>query len=409
MLGGRLQADAAASIGLGKTESVDLPSREQLTLRYALNSHVKVVGTYEIAKGDNVDTRSGRIGFEITPWTGGKIATSLGRESIGELGSRSFAAFGLAQSFDLTQHLTVDATLDSNRAIGGIDSSKVINALQPATSGGQLSQGTIAEDFTAVTLGGNWREGRWAASARGEWRDGEFANRRGVTLGAIRQMGEGSVFGSGFSFTKANGIDGTASQVIDGAIALAHRPADSMLAVLAKLELRNDQIANASTTLVPDSGSVALTVDGSARSTRVVGSVSADFSPKERDGDSYVQRKEASVFLAVRYTLDSYQDQSFSGSAVLGGVDAHIGIGDRFEIGGIATVRHLINEGVTDFAVGPSVGFVPARDTVLTVGYNVIGFRDRDFSEARTTNKGVFVTLKAKFDSSTLGFLGLVH
>jgi len=60
-----------------------------------------------------------------------------------------------------------------------------------------------------------------------------------------------------------------------------------------------------------------------------------------------------------------------------------------------------------DFAVGPSVGFVPARDTIVMIGYNIVGFRDRDFSASRSTNRGIFATLKAKFDASTIAFLGL--
>jgi hypothetical protein len=62
---------------------------------------------------------------------------------------------------------------------------------------------------------------------------------------------------------------------------------------------------------------------------------------------------------------------------------------------------------VTSFAAGPEVGLVPARDVLLTVGYNITGFRDHDFSAARSTDKGFFATLRMKFDASSLGFLGL--
>jgi len=44
---------------------------------------------------------------------------------------------------------------------------------------------------------------------------------------------------------------------------------------------------------------------------------------------------------------------------------------------------------------------------LLTVGYNVSGFRDDDFSAARNTDKGVFAALKVKFDGDAFGFLGL--
>ncbi|MDE2561736.1 MAG: DUF11 domain-containing protein [Sphingomonadales bacterium] len=407
-LNDKLEVEATASVALGKAESVDLPSREQLTLRYALNSSVRLIGSYEIAKGSQLDTRMARAGFELTPWRGGRVVTTLGRQDIAELGTRSFAAFGLAQSFDLTHHLSIDATLDSNRALGGISSARLVNLLQPAASGGFLSQaGTITEDFTAVTLGGNWRAKRWTASLRGEWRDGEFAKRRGMTFGAIRQMGEGAVFGSGVTWTRASGLGGQFSEVIDGAVALANRPADHSFAMLAKLEFRSDYIVNAMNGSAGAAGQTALNVDGTARATRAIGSVSFNLSPRTRHDDAYVQRSEIGLFVAMRYTFDRYQDYNLAASAVLGGIDAHVGIGSRVEIGGSATVRTMPGDGVTQFALGPTIGVVPARDVLLTVGYNVTGFRDRDFSASRNTSKGVFVALKAKFDTSTLSFLGL--
>jgi len=44
---------------------------------------------------------------------------------------------------------------------------------------------------------------------------------------------------------------------------------------------------------------------------------------------------------------------------------------------------------------------------VLSVGYNLAGFRDHDFSAARSTDKGFFASFRMKFDSGSLDFLGL--
>ncbi|MEP5760266.1 MAG: hypothetical protein ABJ327_13350, partial [Litoreibacter sp.] len=62
---------------------------------------------------------------------------------------------------------------------------------------------------------------------------------------------------------------------------------------------------------------------------------------------------------------------------------------------------------VTSFSYGPQVGFVPADGMLLTLGYNVEGFRDRDFGEARSTDKGVYAAVRIKFDADTFSFLGL--
>jgi hypothetical protein len=50
---------------------------------------------------------------------------------------------------------------------------------------------------------------------------------------------------------------------------------------------------------------------------------------------------------------------------------------------------------------------VPVEGMLLTVGYNIEGFRDGDFGPARNTDKGVFAAVRLKFDASNLGFLGL--
>jgi hypothetical protein len=41
------------------------------------------------------------------------------------------------------------------------------------------------------------------------------------------------------------------------------------------------------------------------------------------------------------------------------------------------------------------------------VGWNIAGFHDRDFEEARYTRSGPYVTMRLKFDQLSLQSLGL--
>jgi hypothetical protein len=148
-------------------------------------------------------------------------------------------------------------------------------------------------------------------------------------------------------------------------------------------------------------------VNGDARSRRIVASFSGDWAPSGRVDGQMVQRTEVGVFVAARHNLDRYQGFDLAGTTVLGGVDARIGIGKRVELGGSATVRRSLSDGTTSFAIGPQIGIVPADNVMVVIGYNVTGFRDRDFAAARSTTKGVFATMRMKFDSKSLGFLGL--
>ena len=409
-----LELSATSSVAIEDDQSIDLPTRHRFGARYALTDDVRLVGLYEVAQGDNVDARTVRGGIEVSPWTGSQVVTSIGKQRIDESGDRSFAAFGLSQTFQVSPELTLDATVDGSRTIGGKpDVADVVNVEQPIASGGQFGPGgnTLFEDFTAVTVGGAYRKDRWSATARAEYRDGEFANRKGVTLGAIRQLGEGSVVGSGFTFTEAEGSNGTGTQIMDAALAFAHRPDDSEIAMLGKLEYRSDSVTGAVAGQVDATGRTALDVTGDAQSRRLIASLSTNWSPRGRDEiddvEQEVRRSEFGLFLGGRYNFDEFEGVDISGVTALAGLDARLGLGNRFEIGATGTVRSNLTAGITSFSFGPNIGFVPADGVLLTLGYNIAGFRDEDFSASRNTDKGIYASVRMKFDADTFGFLGL--
>ncbi len=411
----RLELSAGTAVALGKATSVDLPARHRLGVRYAITQDVRLVGTYEIADGETLNARQLRGGVEVAPWQGGKVVTTLGQESIGENGTRSFAAFGLSQTLQITPTLTIDATIDGNRTIGGaaanaLNAGGVINPAQPVASGGQLNGGLLFEDFTAATFGAAWRKDRWSVTGRGEVRDGETADRKGFTFGAIRQLGEGSLVGSGGTWTRAEASNGAVSEIIDASIAFAHRPDASPLAMLGRLEYRSDRVTGAVAGEAGGAGGAgrtALVVDGDATSRRLVASLSTNFSPRGEVEGAEVRRHEFALFLGARHNFDQFEGTEFSGTNVLAGVDARIGIGERFELGASATVRTNLTDEVTSFAFGPTIGVVPAKGTLVTVGYNIEGFRDGDFGAARNTTKGVFAAVRLTFDADSFNILGL--
>lgn len=409
LLGNRLQLTAATSIALEGTDSIDLPTRHRLGARYALTNDVALTGTYEIAAGDAVDARTLRGGVEVTPWAGGRITSGIATQSVAEFGQRSFAAFGLAQSVQVSPTLTLDATVDGNRQLGGVDAGDLVNPAHPAASGGHMAyDNAVFEDFTAVTFGGAYRREEWAVTARGEWRDGEQADRHGVTLGAIRQLGEGSVAGAGFTFTRSTTPLGATTQIMDGAISAAWRPADSEWAALAKLEYRSDAITDAVAGSAGAAGQTALTVSGDAQSRRLLASLSTNWSPRRFDEElGLARRGEIGLFVGGRYTFDGFEDYDVEGFTALVGFDARIAVAERLEVGGRASVRSNLSDGVTSFAVGPEIGFVPTDDVLLSVGYNITGFRDRDWSAARNTDSGLYAHIRLKLDADSFNFLGL--
>lgn len=53
------------------------------------------------------------------------------------------------------------------------------------------------------------------------------------------------------------------------------------------------------------------------------------------------------------------------------------------------------------WAVGPEIGFIFTKNARIGLGYNVVGFSDRDFDTA-TTSRGLFLSLRLKFDENLI-------
>src|SRR5207244_1025810 len=74
-LDNRLELDAQTELPLGgHDDSIDFPARHRLSARFALTPGIALIGGYEIADGDEIDARTARIGFDLTPWAGARIA-----------------------------------------------------------------------------------------------------------------------------------------------------------------------------------------------------------------------------------------------------------------------------------------------------------------------------------------------
>ena len=398
----RLELGFDSEIPIGQQDdSVDFPSRHRLTARFSVVKWASLIGSYEIAKGDAVDARTARLGFDLAPWTGARIAMSGNLQDIPEYGRRTFAALGLAQSIVVSKSLSLDFTVDSNRTVGGIDPATVIDALHPVASGGFIGDGgRLTEDFTAVTAGATYRRGPLSLTTRGEYRRGDRERRTGLLLGALRQIGEGRALAASLDWFRARGRDGATTSVADGSLMWANRPANRPLAWLDKLEFRRDAVSGALPGSADPLGNP-LTIIGDARSTRVINSLTVNYS-------TFDQRAEVSVFWGSRYVSDRFGSDDVKGWSNVIAADGRLSLGSSIEVGVAASARLGVGSRSLAYSFGPQLGLKPATNAWVVLGYNVAGYRDRDFAADRFTRSGAYITLRVKFDQLSLQGLALM-
>lgn len=407
LLDGKLELSGQTEFALSdQDESVDFPARHSVSARYAVRSDVALVAGYEIAKGEIINARTARLGFDVAPWAGGRILASANQQQITEFGPRTFAAYGLAQSFRISEKWSADVTLDGNKTLGGFSRADVVNPLQPVASGGFLgSDSSLTEDFTAITAGATYRGDRWSWTGRAEYRDGETTNRYGFTTAVLRQIGEGRAVGGAFSWFRANEKAGASTTTAQAEISWAHRPAESQWSILNKTEFRYDAVRDAVAGEAGPIGGAPLNIDGDAKSRRVINSLSINYTPiDERDG-SFIERGEYAFFWGTRYATDRFGQDDVKGWSNVFGADLKFDLSDVADIGAAGTVRIGTNGKNIAYSGGPVLTVTPFKNANISLGYNVVGFEDRDFEESRYTRSGPFVTFKLKFDQTSLAGL----
>ncbi len=404
----RLELSAQTEFALGQSASIDFPARHTAGLRFAVTKDVTLVGTYEVARGDSIRADTARLGFDVRPWAGGRIVAAVNRQTIDEYGPRSFASYGLAQSLPVGKHWTVDASVDGSRTLGGLDASRVLNPNQPVASGGVIgSDGTLAEDFLATTAGATYRGARWSWTGRAEYRGGQRSTRYGLTTSLLRQLGEGQAIGSSLSWFRASDLAGVRTETANLALSWAHRPDSSRISWLEKLEIRSDVVRGGIAGTAGPIGGAPLLVTGDAISRRVINSISVNWSPQGHSGERYLGRSELAVFWGSRYVFDRVGADDIKGWSNLVGVDARWDLSETFDVGVAGTVRESAGARAVSYSGGPSVGIAPFTGGYVSVGYNIAGFRDADYADARYTRSGPYVTLRFKFDQTSFAGMGL--
>ncbi|MGN6112790.1 MAG: DUF11 domain-containing protein [Luteimonas sp.] len=410
---GKLELGVQAEVGMdGKNDSVDFPSRLQLSAAYRVTDAFRVLAAQEFTDGQDRDTSTTRFGFEATPWKDAKLTSTLNQSQVGEYGPRTFAQFGLDQKVRVNDRWTIDASVDSSQAFHqGGDTPLVVDPSQPVQAGGIRDGGALTENFVAVSGGFNYRGPLWLWNARAEARHGDTTERYGFTTGFLRQISNGVAFSASAQAFSQSTAGGGTGILANAQASFAYRPAGSEWSMLDKFEIRLDEVRSGAGAGIL--GQNTLAVEGDARSARIINNFVANYASdawRAADGgegegsvlDLY-QRSQLSVYYGSKYVLDTYDGTDYAGYTDILGAEFRFDVSSRIDVGLRASVLHSWRQKTYAWAFGPSIGFTPFTNAWVSVGYNIRGFNDRDFESSHYTAEGAYLVFRMKFDQHSLG------
>jgi len=297
----------------------------------------------------------------------------MGR-NLSENGDRMFALFGLKQTLKITDKWSVDGGLDRSQTIKEARNYQFNLNTAPASGEGQ--------DFTAVSVGTAYTEKKWSLNSRVEVRTSDTDDKWGIVTAFVGEPKEGWGCSARLQLFDTKAATGLNNVNGDLRLGMVYRPLYTRWIFLDRLDVLYDrQHGVADSTFNMDNW-------------RVVNNLNANFKLNNKF--------QISLQYGAKYVLENIDGADYSGYTDLMGVEGRYDLSKKWDLGLRGSALHSWRAGQLSYSTGLSVGYNVIKNAWVSLGYNLIGFSDKDFSAAEYTAQGPFVRFRFKFDQNSV-------
>lgn len=389
-----LEARIEKNIQENNLQSQDFPDRYAVQLGYKLSPKTRLVLGQELSQGQFRDLYTTKFGVESSPWAGAKIKTGVNSE-LSESGTRSYSNLGLTQNITLNSNWKMDVAFDVAKTLS--DDTTIAPSIDntlPNSAGGFLGNNSFSEDYKSGALGFHYKKEDWAWNIRGEARAGSQEKRYGLQSQLSHELNKGVVVSARSQYLQSYYDSESEGQSLQTDFSIAYRPLKSRWSLLNKLTIKNESIKNPNALNLL--GETTFSGNEDFKSLAVVNNFNLNRLSEDR-------RFQWSFYYGLKFNKDQFNSDEYKSITDMVGFETRKFIGKSFDLGLHAYALNSWESDVHQYAVGPSVGVSPAKNTWISLGYNFTGFTDKDFDAAKYTNQGVFLKLRLRFDETTFG------
>lgn len=361
----KLSINASAEVNLSDSEE----RLFAIGANYRVNSDTRLYLRHELASTlDNRFDLSGTreknstvVGLETKAWEGARLFSEY-RARDAFSGREAEAAMGLRNRWSLDNGLRLHTSIERIEAL-------------TAAANGTTTAITAATDYRANPL--------WKASGRIEYRDSGSAEQWLNTLGFARKLNVDWSFLGRSLLRRQSNYSNQSTHNDEARIQLGfawRQTHTDRWNMLSRYELRYS---------------------------RTHGSAS-----EETDQRHLVQTHinwqpnghwNTSAYLGSRWTEQKSDAFEFDAGLHMIGGRARYQVAERWDLGVIAAYASDYDQQQTHQSAGLEVGYIPAANLSVALGYNVAGFEVEDLNSGNPTRDGMYFTMRWKFDEHSFG------
>lgn len=371
-----LSATHEEPIGDAGDEATLFPRRTLLSADKKLTQWATLNLRHEMTNAEHASGNNTLAGVTVEPWVGGEVrivGDMVTQDSAKQVG----ATIGVDQTFVIDDKWSASVGMARRARVDGSDDPRDPGADDVA---GPLEDGVRSplvnnENYTAAYAGVGYRAEQEAGSARLEYRNSDTGKRTVLTAGAAREAGENLSYGAALRAQKETRVDAPSQELVEARIGSAYRPRGEGTVVYNRFDVKHE------------------TVEGQIDQQKFVNNLGVN--------TMLTERTQAAIVWGVKYRAGEVAGQDVEGFTHLMGGELRHDVTEKIDIGIGGSVLIDQKTNTADYAIGPSIGFTPAKNVWVSAGYNFEGFTDEDFEGAEYSRKGVFVKVRVKFDQQT--------
>jgi hypothetical protein len=364
-----LTLDYAQSVG--SNDNSDFPTRAALGAEYKATKNLTLLAAQEFTWGTGANTQDTRLGMRSALWDGAAMTGSVARQ-FNENDDRVFADVGLKQTWKINDAWKADVGLERSQTVADAKNYQINTNVPPASG--------TTDDFTSVSGGTTYQIKHMTWENRLEFRLAESENKWGLMSGLVKEIDSDWAWSGRAQIFQTSATAGLDTTKVDLRYGLVYRPSQTDWIALDRLDFIIDNSSGGTT--------------GHLDSWRIVNNFITNYRPRKD--------VQLSLHYGAKYVLETIDGSDYSGYTDLLGVEGRYDISKDWDIGLQSSILHSWNTGQLDYCEGISVGYNVMQNAWVSLGYNLTGFDDKDFSQANYTAQGPFVHFRFKFDQESV-------